>query len=68
MIVCHCHYVSDRVIRGALAGGARTEDEIGAACAAGTGCGGCAETLRDLLESHAAAQGWVSAGAGAAAR
>ena len=67
MIVCHCHYVSDREIRAVVERGARSEDEIGHLCSAGTGCGGCSETLRDLIERHAAAAGWLPAAAGALA-
>jgi bacterioferritin-associated ferredoxin len=47
--VCHCRVVSDHRIRTAIAGGARSVDEVGAVCDAGTGCGGCHPAIEDLL-------------------
>ncbi|HJL19986.1 MAG TPA: (2Fe-2S)-binding protein [Sandaracinaceae bacterium LLY-WYZ-13_1] len=49
MLVCHCHQVNDRKIRDAAAAGARSCDEVGAACGAGTGCGGCRPAIEGLL-------------------
>ena len=41
MIVCHCHQVTERQIRFLVRGGCDSLNEIGRACGAGTGCGGC---------------------------
>jgi assimilatory nitrate reductase catalytic subunit len=49
VIVCHCQVVSDRVIRREVESGARTVDEIGARCGAGTRCGSCRPTISVLL-------------------
>jgi bacterioferritin-associated ferredoxin len=49
MIVCLCHVVSDRTIRARISEGARSVDDIGQTCMAGTGCGGCKEQLQELL-------------------
>ena len=49
MIVCMCHPASDRDIDAIIDDGARTVEEIGQRCRAGTGCGACVEELRDRL-------------------
>jgi bacterioferritin-associated ferredoxin len=47
--VCICHAVTDHEIGTAIATGARTTEEIGARCRAGTGCGSCVERLETML-------------------
>ena len=62
-LICLCHGVSDRSIRGAVAAGADSIDEVGLACKAGTSCEGCHQAIDELLgeqlvvrsASHAAA-------------
>lgn len=49
MLVCHCNVVTDREIREAIACGARDEFDVAGMCGAGTGCGGCLETVSRLL-------------------
>ena len=49
MLLCHCRAVSDRVIRIAIACGARCPDEVARACGAGTDCAGCRPAVEDLL-------------------
>jgi bacterioferritin-associated ferredoxin len=49
MIVCHCHYVSDREIRQCAQAGACTVSEVGRACGAGTGCGGCRPEIANIV-------------------
>ena len=51
MYACLCEGVSERKVRHAIARGARSIDEIGDACRAGTRCGGCWPTLEDLLRA-----------------
>ncbi len=48
-VVCHCHQVKTSTIRAAIANGAKTVEEIGAATKAGTGCGGCKTKLAAML-------------------
>jgi len=48
---CICHAVSDTTLDAVIAEGARTEEEVGEACAAGTGCGGCLERICDRLRA-----------------
>lgn len=61
MIVCHCHAVTDREIRATVRDGARTCHEVASACGAGSGCGGCAslvsEIVQGLAPTHRAPEG-----------
>ncbi|HEY4188220.1 MAG TPA: (2Fe-2S)-binding protein [Polyangia bacterium] len=51
MLVCHCHEVGDRTLRKCIREGAQTISEIGAACGAGTSCGGCRPAIQDLISA-----------------
>lgn len=57
VLVCHCHRVNDRTIRAAARGGARTCEEVGEACRAGTGCGGCKPAIAGLIVTECADHG-----------
>ena len=50
-LVCLCHGVSDRIVNEAIETGARSIEEIGATCAAGSTCQGCHRSLDDLLHT-----------------
>ena len=50
--VCICHAVTENDIRAEIATGARTEQEIGDRCGAGTGCGYCVERICALLRDR----------------
>lgn len=52
MIVCLCYPASDREIEAHIADGARTVEELGRRCGAGTGCGACVGDLRERLEAR----------------
>jgi len=54
VIVCHCKAVTDRVIRKAVRNGARTRNDVVAACAANMSCGGCAPAIDEIIESETA--------------
>ncbi len=58
--MCHCHRVNDRVIRDVARQGAQDADEVGAACGAGTGCGGCRPAIEGLITSTRASEGVAS--------
>ncbi|HEY8924559.1 MAG TPA: (2Fe-2S)-binding protein [Polyangia bacterium] len=51
MLVCHCHQVSDRTIRACIRDGAETVAQVGERCRAGTGCGGCRPTVKELISA-----------------
>ena len=54
VLVCVCHPTSDRDLEAVIDDGARTLQEIGQRCGAGTGCGACVDELRDRLASKGA--------------
>ena len=56
MLVCQCQGVSDRAIRRAVREGAVTTDQVGRDCGAGTFCGGCRDTIHDIIHSEAASR------------
>jgi bacterioferritin-associated ferredoxin len=49
MYACICFAVQETELADVIARGARTEDEVGDACGAGTGCGSCLERICDRL-------------------
>ena len=49
MYVCICYAVPDAAIRSCIARGARTVEEVGDACEAGTGCGSCHDHIDAFL-------------------
>ena len=50
MLVCHCRRVSDAQIAAAVSAGAHHPRAVVRATHAGTGCGGCLQSLRTLIE------------------
>ncbi len=61
MVVCLCQGVSDKRVRKAIAGGATSRKKITRACGAGAGCGGCHESIREILREHRAGVSAASA-------
>lgn len=57
MYVCICRAVTDQAIRAAIEGGADSVEKVTAACCAGDDCGACHQTIEDMIEEHAEAQG-----------
>lgn len=57
MIVCHCHRVSDRAVRGAVRDGAVSTAGVMAACQAGSDCGSCHAAVEQLIEREVAVLG-----------
>jgi bacterioferritin-associated ferredoxin len=49
MYVCICARVRECEVRTAVRCGARTEETVGDACGAGTGCGSCRDRIGDLI-------------------
>jgi bacterioferritin-associated ferredoxin len=52
VLICICHPTSERDLDAVIDDGARTVQEIGQRCGAGTGCGSCLAELRDRLNSR----------------
>jgi len=61
--VCLCRAVTDRKVRKSIRRGARTVEDIGVACGAGTGCGGCRPELEALLRDPRVDDDVVAVGA-----
>jgi bacterioferritin-associated ferredoxin len=49
--VCICFAVTETELTSVIAAGARTEEEVGDACAAGTGCGSCLDRICDRISA-----------------
>ncbi len=49
MIVCSCKGITDQQVSAAIRAGARTLEDLGMACAAGTKCGSCRPMLEAML-------------------
>ena len=62
LLVCHCRKVCDRTIRECIDRGARSVDEVGQACQAGTACGGCRPTIGALIAGEPVDAGVISLG------
>ncbi|HUS30062.1 MAG TPA: (2Fe-2S)-binding protein [Kofleriaceae bacterium] len=57
MIVCLCHPTSERDVDSIIDEGARTVEDIGRRCGAGTGCGACVGELHERLAAKGAGGG-----------
>jgi bacterioferritin-associated ferredoxin len=55
MYVCICARVREGDVRTAIRCGARTEEKVGDACGAGTGCGTCLDRICDLIDEESGA-------------
>ncbi len=51
MVVCHCERVNDRTIRKLLRDAEVTIDDVIASCGAGGRCGGCRDSIEQLLDA-----------------
>jgi bacterioferritin-associated ferredoxin len=49
MYVCICARVRECELRDVIRGGACSEDAVGDACGASTGCGTCVQRIDDLI-------------------
>ena len=52
MFVCICSRVRECEVRSAIRLGACSEDAIGDACGAGTGCGTCLDRIEQILDEE----------------
>jgi bacterioferritin-associated ferredoxin len=63
MYVCICARVRECELRTTIRYGARSEETVGDACGAGTGCGSCLDRIRDLIEEESKADTLTGAAA-----
>jgi bacterioferritin-associated ferredoxin len=52
MYVCICTRAREHEVRTAIRAGARSEESVGDACGAGTGCGSCLDRICDLIDDE----------------
>ncbi len=52
MVVCLCQGVSEKDVREVIAEGATTRKKVTSACGAGAGCGGCHQSIREIIREH----------------
>jgi len=52
MYTCICERVRECDVRSAIRRGARTEESVGAACGAGTGCGTCLDRICEMIDEE----------------
>lgn len=55
--LCRCAGVSRGIVQEAVLGGCSTVDEVSKSTRAGTGCGGCRDSVRELIGEHLARVG-----------
>jgi bacterioferritin-associated ferredoxin len=51
VVICHCERINDRKIRKLIRGPGITVDDVIARCGAGGRCGGCRDSIEQLLSS-----------------
>jgi bacterioferritin-associated ferredoxin len=60
MFICMCLAVTEVEVRSCISGGARTVEDVAERSFACTGCGGCRETIEEMLAAdelaHSAAR------------
>lgn len=56
MLVCHCLCVFDATVRECVRQGARTPEDVADQCGAGSGCGGCRQSIEAILSRECAAR------------
>ena len=52
MLVCHCTASSARAIRKAVRKGASNAAEVGMRTGAGVGCGGCLDSVNEIIRAE----------------
>ena len=52
MFVCVCRAVSDEKVKAVIEAGARSVDDVTAACCAGDDCGACHAMIEELIEER----------------
>lgn len=52
MYACICHAVTEAEVSEVIAAGSSTEEAVGDACGAGTGCGSCLDRICDMLSER----------------
>ncbi len=53
LLLCQCNAIFEHEVLTSIRRGARTVDEVGDDCYAGTGCGSCRGAIKTMLEEEA---------------
>lgn len=53
VLLCQCNSIFEHEVLACIRRGARTVDEVGDGCDAGTGCGSCRGAIKTMLEEEA---------------
>jgi bacterioferritin-associated ferredoxin len=53
VLLCQCNTIFEHEVIACVRRGARSVDEVGDACEAGTGCGSCRGAIKTILEEEA---------------
>jgi bacterioferritin-associated ferredoxin len=59
MYVCVCRAVTDKQVKAAIEGGARTVQDVTQACCAGDDCGACHHVIEGMIEDAVEAEAGV---------
>jgi bacterioferritin-associated ferredoxin len=51
-IICICNAVSEPEIKAAIVAGARSVEDVAAACSAGDDCGSCQDYIEEMIEDY----------------
>ncbi|MFI2841791.1 MULTISPECIES: (2Fe-2S)-binding protein [Mycolicibacterium] len=62
MFVCLCQGITSHQVIEAVEAGARTANQVAAACGAGADCGRCRRTVRAIIDSRPAGPGTTGGG------
>jgi len=52
LLLCQCNAIYEREVLICIRRGARTVDEVGDGCDAGTGCGSCRGAIKTMIEEE----------------
>ncbi len=52
LLLCQCNAIYEREVLVCIRRGARTVDEVGDECDAGTGCGSCRGAIKTMIEEE----------------
>ncbi len=53
LLLCQCNAIFEHEVQACIRRGARTVDEVGERCEAGTGCGSCRGAIKTMIEEEA---------------
>lgn len=52
LLLCQCNAIFEHEVQACIRKGARSVDEVGERCEAGTGCGSCRGAIKTMIEEE----------------